>query len=179
MQYRCCRHVVYYTALQTASTMRPGLHELASLANPEMVPASALTDWLCCCDTTGDAQGIEVPWGGEVCVTPQDLFPMVADCPTSLADCTEGGTCTYPEVSVPLVASHASWGCLEANADVASYYGPRQTWTPTRVLRGSERAKTRWNENGFRARFSNFPQSFSSRVEGLCVNRIVSMLLSL
>jgi hypothetical protein len=33
-----------------------------------------------------------------VCVTPQDLLPMVADCPVDLAECTEGGTCVYPEV---------------------------------------------------------------------------------
>jgi hypothetical protein len=78
--------------------MRPGLPGLASLAYPEVGPAPLANRLRC--DTTGDAQGMEVPWGGEVCVTPQDLFPMVANCPTSLADCNEGGTCTYPEVTL-------------------------------------------------------------------------------
>lgn len=41
--------------------------------------------------SSGYFQGVGIAWGEEVCVTPQDLVPILAECPTTSATWSEGG----------------------------------------------------------------------------------------
>ena len=49
----------------------------------------------------GFFQGSALPWGSEICVTPQELLEEKDDCPDSEKVCDEGadaGSCFVPEV---------------------------------------------------------------------------------